>query len=354
MLAQLPARKVLIVDDETTSIQALGDLLRDEAKITFATSGEDALMIAKANRPDLILLDVVMPGMDGFAVCRKLKSDPQTKSIPVIFIAAKDDEHDQAQGFELGAVDYVTKPLNSQIVAAKVKSLLAHLPTASTIDSDSSRRAADASRRATDTGRKAVAIAGDDGSINSRRAADASYKAVENRDRRAEKSDRRPSGNKLFSMRAVTIAAVVGLLLFVGIGYGKYSKDSPAPPDASRTKLNIPAKPDSPGRASPTDWVKNTGCGTIPKVSWWGTLTHQSMVEYVNQKHGGNWAPYIAKWEQQLVLMKDILSRDGIAKTKDGARLQGKELEAHVADLKKRVDVAVCLAGEAAAAVRAE
>ncbi|OHC76484.1 MAG: hypothetical protein A3G18_12955 [Rhodospirillales bacterium RIFCSPLOWO2_12_FULL_58_28] len=322
-------RKVLIVDDDTRIIQTLGSLLREEASVTLATSGEDAMMIAKANKPDLILLDVAMPGMDGFAVCGKLKNDPQTKSIPVIFIAAEDDGHDQTRGFELGAVDYVTKPFNLPIIAAKVKSLLAHLP-ASTVNgsADSRRRGADAPRKAEGNGRR----------------------AVEGGCRRAGKNDRSSLKNRLLSRQTGKIAAVAALLLFAGIGYGKYFKDSPAPPDAPQSRSYIPAKPDSPGRASSVDWVKNTSCGAIPKVSWWGTLTHKNMVEYVNQRHAGDWAPYIAKWEQQLVLMKDILSRDGTAKTKDGALLQGKELEAHIADLKTRVDVAVCLAGEAAVA----
>lgn len=113
---------VLIVDDEPGNIRILVELLRPYYTTRVATNGETALRIAMSeNPPDLVLLDIMMPGMDGYEVCRKLKADPCTQHIPVIFITAKDSEEDQITGFETGAVDYVTKPFSPVIVKARVK-----------------------------------------------------------------------------------------------------------------------------------------------------------------------------------------------------------------------------------------
>ncbi|MBF0496562.1 MAG: diguanylate cyclase [Deltaproteobacteria bacterium] len=113
---------VLIVDDEPGNIRILVELLRPYYTTRVAVNGETALRIATSdNPPDLILLDIMMPGMDGYEVCRRLKADPYTQHIPVIFITAKDSEEDQITGFETGAVDYVTKPFSPVIVKARVK-----------------------------------------------------------------------------------------------------------------------------------------------------------------------------------------------------------------------------------------
>ena len=85
---------VLIVDDEVTNIKVLSSLLRDEHEILFATNGEGALKIARSKQPDLVLLDIMMPDMDGYEVSKHLKSDPLTAHIPVIFVTAKDQEQD--------------------------------------------------------------------------------------------------------------------------------------------------------------------------------------------------------------------------------------------------------------------
>ena len=108
--------KVLIVDDETLNIEFLQTLLNEEINVIFATSGEDALSIVQANRPDMILLDIMMPGMDGYEVCKRLKGNPETKDIPVIFVTAKTGPEEEARGLELGAIDYITKPFNPEIV----------------------------------------------------------------------------------------------------------------------------------------------------------------------------------------------------------------------------------------------
>lgn len=112
---------VLIVDDAKGNIKVLAELLRAEFKIRATTSGEKALEIAFSdNPPDLILLDVMMPEMDGYEVCKRLKSSAQTKGIPIIFITGKVLEEDEIYGLNLGAVDYITKPFNPVIIKARV------------------------------------------------------------------------------------------------------------------------------------------------------------------------------------------------------------------------------------------
>ncbi len=115
---------VLIVDDAATNIHTLSTLLKDMCQIKIANNGLKAFEIARSSKPDLILLDILMPGMDGVATCKALKQDPTTASIPVIFVTAKDSAEDEAIGFEIGAVDYIIKPFNPTVVRARVKTHL--------------------------------------------------------------------------------------------------------------------------------------------------------------------------------------------------------------------------------------
>jgi len=122
-----PDRKlVLIVDDTPTNGAVVSGALNDSFRTKVATNGEKALAIATgAEKPDLILLDVMMPGMDGFEVCRRLKANPDTREIPIIFLTAKTDAVDEVKGFEVGAVDYIHKPFSAPVVLARVKKQLA-------------------------------------------------------------------------------------------------------------------------------------------------------------------------------------------------------------------------------------
>lgn len=116
---------VLAVDDVPDNLTLLGDLLEDSYNVRYATNGEKALRIAASdNPPDIILLDIVMPEMDGFEVCRRLKADPVTASIPVIFVTSKTEIEDEAQGFALGAVDYISKPVSPAKLLARVRTHL--------------------------------------------------------------------------------------------------------------------------------------------------------------------------------------------------------------------------------------
>ncbi len=121
MLTKLAKPTVLLVDDEPVNLRVLKQLLAADYLLIFAKNGEEALRLAREQQPDLILLDVMMPGMTGFDVCRALKDDERTRWIPVIFVTALNEEHDETQGLEAGAVDYITKPISPAVTRARVK-----------------------------------------------------------------------------------------------------------------------------------------------------------------------------------------------------------------------------------------
>jgi putative two-component system response regulator len=116
--------RLLLVDDEPANLQLLRQVLQDDYRLMFATDGQRALDVARAERPDLVLLDIMMPAMDGYAVCTALKQDPATAAIPVIFSTALTDVTNEARGFDVGAVDYITKPLSAPVVRARVRTHL--------------------------------------------------------------------------------------------------------------------------------------------------------------------------------------------------------------------------------------
>jgi putative two-component system response regulator len=116
---------VMVVDDTPANLVLMNDLLQEQYTVKVASSGARALKIANGVKPpDLILLDIMMPEQDGYEVCRQLKSNPATRGIPVIFLTARTEEHDEEMGLELGAVDYITKPISPAIVLSRVKTHL--------------------------------------------------------------------------------------------------------------------------------------------------------------------------------------------------------------------------------------
>ncbi len=115
---------VLAIDDVPANLKLLGEILQPEYRFLVATSGAQGLEIAASKQPDLILLDVMMPEMDGYEVCRQLKANPLTQSIPVIFVTAMKEETDEERGLEIGAIDYVTKPFRPTIVRIRVRNHL--------------------------------------------------------------------------------------------------------------------------------------------------------------------------------------------------------------------------------------
>ncbi len=116
--------RLLLVDDEPANLQILRQILQADYRLLFARDGKRALALATNERPDLILLDVMMPGMTGLETCVALKQDPQTAAIPVIFVTAMTEVADESRGFEAGCVDYLTKPLSAPIVKARVRTHL--------------------------------------------------------------------------------------------------------------------------------------------------------------------------------------------------------------------------------------
>lgn len=119
------SRTVLIVDDTPQNLTVLGELLQPHYRVRAANSGERALRVTASDpRPDIILLDIMMPGMDGYQVLRQLRADPITATIPVIFITAMTASEDEEKGLELGAVDYIVKPFNPAIVLARLRTQL--------------------------------------------------------------------------------------------------------------------------------------------------------------------------------------------------------------------------------------
>ncbi|WP_313166149.1 response regulator [Massilia oculi] len=115
---------ILAVDDEASNLQLLRQILQDHYRLLFAKDGARALELARQEHPDLVLLDVMMPGMSGYEVCAALKAHPATASTPVIFVTALTETADEVEGFEAGAVDYITKPVSPPVVRARVRTHL--------------------------------------------------------------------------------------------------------------------------------------------------------------------------------------------------------------------------------------
>lgn len=116
--------KILVVDDEPINVDVLGGVLSSLGEIITADNGQAAIDICKSNKPDVVLLDVMMPQMDGYEVCAALKGDEDTSDIPIIFVTALADDTDEARGIEMGAIDYLTKPVNATVAIARVRNHL--------------------------------------------------------------------------------------------------------------------------------------------------------------------------------------------------------------------------------------
>jgi len=123
-LKELSECRVLVVDDVKANVDVLVQALRDEYKISVALDGEKALEAVEKSPPDLVLLDIVMPGIDGYEVCRRLRASPATRELPIMFLSSLEDVKDKARGFEVGGNDYLTKPFEVLEVKARVRSLL--------------------------------------------------------------------------------------------------------------------------------------------------------------------------------------------------------------------------------------
>jgi len=116
--------RILIVDDAMENVQILHAALQDEQEVLFALDGARALELARTQQPDLILVDAVMPDIDGYAVCQQLRAAPETRDIPVMFVTALKNPEDETRALEAGAVDFITKPVNAAVVRARVRTQL--------------------------------------------------------------------------------------------------------------------------------------------------------------------------------------------------------------------------------------
>ena len=132
-------KPILCVDDETSNLGLMRQVLQHDHKLVFATNGEDALQAVERHAPSLILLDIKMPGINGFEVARRLQADARTASIPIIFVTGLTDEVDEQAGFDAGGVDYITKPISPSIVRARVHT---HLSLIRVTELEASHRAA--------------------------------------------------------------------------------------------------------------------------------------------------------------------------------------------------------------------
>ncbi|HUX36285.1 MAG TPA: response regulator [Rectinemataceae bacterium] len=118
-------QRILVVDDQASNLRILVELLKSHFELTVATSGEQAIeRLRTAAAPDLVLLDIVMPGMDGYEVCARIMADPGTRGIPVIFLSSLDAAADESRGLALGAVDYISKPFAPAIILARIRNHL--------------------------------------------------------------------------------------------------------------------------------------------------------------------------------------------------------------------------------------
>jgi DNA-binding NarL/FixJ family response regulator len=129
MMQQEKRHSVLLVDDELLNIKILSDILKDDYSVVFATGAEEGICRAIESRPDIILLDIMMPGMNGYEVCARLQRDSRTANIPIIFVTALGSPAQEVKGLDTGAIDYVTKPINGDIVKARIRNHLKYKQT---------------------------------------------------------------------------------------------------------------------------------------------------------------------------------------------------------------------------------
>jgi len=123
-MEKLSGKKILVVDDTEVNIDILVNALEDDYDVRVAMDGESALEAVNADKPDLILLDILMPGIDGYEVCKRLKKDPKTNDIPIIFVTGVGEALQRNLGFQLGCVDYITKPFEISEIKSKVETHL--------------------------------------------------------------------------------------------------------------------------------------------------------------------------------------------------------------------------------------
>ena len=369
-MATKTANKILVIDDDSDILDFMIDLLQDEVSVSFASEGSKAIDLVKRHKPDLILLDVMMPDMDGFEVCKLLKADPETQHVPVVFLTSKKEEKDIVEGLGLGAVDYITKPFDPEIVSAKIQNILNQISAtrASATPKQDARQTAGQStdRRAEGEHRPDRTPKDANGPVMERRAMGES---------RANRFDKPAAPAKGMSLSRVLLIALV-IVIAAGGGYAWYSNAgnklmvADSTPSAEKPKTTEPAplkdqatisetynqqQEQSPsggpsGIAGTSATTPSTeSCEKVPAVPWWGNPTHSSIIAYVSNKNSGNWTAYIDKWQRQLTKLESVHAKGGtVIAPKLGTRLQGLVLAEYISQVEKRLTITKCLASKVA------
>lgn len=340
---------VLVIDDDEAIRAYLSAMIEANAETIEAPNGEKGISLAKSRQPDLILLDLMMPGMDGYQVCKTLKANSGTKHIPIVFITAQEDRAFEAAAIKLGALDYIVKPFDTDIVAAKVKNYLSMLSGGEALQSSLSRhrRSKSVLAIAVTIGVLVAGAAGVLGTLFLNDQEDAPRPAVET-------APGTPFVNPPATASGTPITAEARRAASSQVSQ-TVRPTSPAPAAAvstaavsseSATEGMVDRKHDRAG--SKYRWVKEAHCGVVPLVDWWQNITPASMALYVDRHHDGVWDPYLIKWQKHLIRTENTMVRGGALKAPDGTVLQGAALREFVAKLRKRVDVVECLARAAA------
>jgi CheY-like chemotaxis protein len=363
-MASKNADKVLFINVDGDILDIFIKGLQGEASISFTSEGSKALEMVRLNKPDLILLDVMTSDMSGFEACRVLKTDPVSQHIPVVFLTKNSDRENISKGLKLGATDYITEPLVPDVIIAKVRNFLEQI----TASRASERPKESSSSEAEQT-------------LDQRPQGEARPDSFP---KPAKKAQRVPLAKFLIIALFIVATAGGGYALFlnapvnvlnrfetlyswvIGLDYRtELAKLLPLPlepvieedmaeEDLAEEDEQTPVQPQSNETVGlpvatrvtpPTPAPSTDSCGDIPKIPWWGNASHESIITYVNNKNNGDWDVYIAKWERQLLKLRDIHSRGGTGITPIlGSRLHGPALAEYISQFEKRLDVARCLA----------
>ena len=346
---------VLVIDDDEAIRAYLSALTQDHAETIEAASGDKGISVAKSRVPDLILLDLMMPGTDGYQVCKALKQNTATKHIPVIFITAQTDRAFEAAALKLGAIDYIVKPFDTDIVATKIKNHLEVIQRGETINPTFRRRgntrylgiaaamlvaaalgfAAQIYLSETDTTTQTVPAP-------TTQAQQPVQSTPALSPTRTAPSSSTTTTNPPVTTRATAPSAPVPTAPTPAQQRATRSIDS------FRQEANAVTDHKHPRSTDQYGWVKAARCGVVPLVEWWQNITPSSMALYVDKHHDGIWEPYAIKWQRHLIKTENTMARSGALKAPNGKVLRGPSLQEFVAKLRKRVDVVECLSRAAA------
>ena len=300
-------KHILVVEDDEFVQELLAICLRDKGyKVSVAATGKETRLFFGKERPDLVLLDLTLPDADGLDLAGEIRA---FSSVPIMVLTARKGRYDRLTALGVGADDYLTKPCDPEEILLRVRNIL--------------NRAG-----------KQVPAAPPKG-LGGTGAAAGVWP---------------PGGTAAALAIAALAVAVIGIIIGAKMFFAETPPPSPAAGAGSPSVGSGDTKAQSATALLGIEWVHNNTCGQIPRVEWWGEVSHMKVLNYVNTRHGGDWRPYIEKWALQQVKMQDIHDRGSAAITKEGIRLGGAELKAYIEKISKRLSVVRCLAMEASKA----